>query len=76
MDAHLLIDEIQLSEGDVELTGCEEGAPLCSISVEVTGDARFNSRGLRGQKRGGYMRCGDWGRGDNISCCLLVSHDS
>jgi hypothetical protein len=51
VDAHLLIDKIRLSEGDVELTGCEEGGPLRSISIKMTGDARFNSRGLRRLQR-------------------------
>jgi hypothetical protein len=43
MDVHLLIDKIRLSERDVELTGCEEGAPLCSISIKMTGDAQFKA---------------------------------
>jgi hypothetical protein len=45
--AHLLVGEIRLSEGDVELTGCEESVPLRSISIKMTGDTQSNSRGLR-----------------------------
>jgi hypothetical protein len=54
MDAHLLIDKVRCCERDVQLTGCEEGAPLHSISTKVTGDAQFNSGGLRRLQRGGY----------------------
>jgi hypothetical protein len=54
MDVHLLVNEIQCCERDVELTGCEESASLHSISIKVTGDARFNSGGLRPLQRGDY----------------------
>jgi hypothetical protein len=54
MDAHLLVDEVRCCEQDVELTGREESASLCSISIEVTGDAWFNSGGLRRLQRGDY----------------------
>jgi hypothetical protein len=50
-------------------------APLRSVSIKVTGDARFNSGGLQCLQRGDYMWSGDWGRGGDISCCLLVTHD-
>jgi hypothetical protein len=54
MDVHLLIDKVRCCEQDVELTGREESASLHSISIEVTGDARFDSGGLRRLQRGGY----------------------
>jgi hypothetical protein len=75
MNAHLLINEVRLSERDIELAGCEESASLRSISVKVTGDARFNSGGLQRLQRGDYKWCGDWGRGGDISCCLFVTHN-
>jgi hypothetical protein len=46
VDVHLLVNEIRLSERNIKLTGGEEGAPLRSISIKMTGDARFNSGGL------------------------------
>jgi hypothetical protein len=54
VDVHLVFDEIQLSEQYVKLTGREECVSFCAISVEITGDARFNSGGLRRLQRGGY----------------------
>jgi hypothetical protein len=44
---------------NVQLTGREEGAPLRSISIKVTGDAQFNSGGLRRLQRGDYKWSGD-----------------
>jgi hypothetical protein len=55
MDAHLLVDKVRCCEQDVQLTGCEEGAPLHSVSINVTGDTWFNSGGLQCLQRGGYM---------------------
>jgi hypothetical protein len=74
VDVHLVFDGIQLGERYVQLTGCEEHASLHSVSIKITGDAWFNSGGLQLLQRGGY-RWGDWGRGGNISCCLLITHD-
>jgi hypothetical protein len=54
MDAHLLVDKVRCSEQDVELTGHEESMSLCSISVEVTGDAQFDFGGLQHLQSGGY----------------------
>jgi hypothetical protein len=75
VDVHLLIDEIRLSEGDVELTGCEESTPLRSISIEMTGDAQFNSGGLRRLQRGSYKWCGDWGRGGDVSWLAMTTRN-
>jgi hypothetical protein len=74
VDAHLVLDEIRLGERYVQLTGHEECVSLRSASVEITGGARVNSGGMRRLQRGGY-RWGDWGRGGDISCRLLVTHD-
>jgi hypothetical protein len=54
MDVHLLVDKIRCCERDVELRGREESASLHSISIEVSGDARFNSGGVRCLQRGDY----------------------
>jgi hypothetical protein len=75
MDVHLLVDEVRCCEQDVELTGGDESAPLYSISLKVTGDAWFNSGGLRRLQRGGYKWCGDWGRWGDTFHCLLVTHN-
>jgi hypothetical protein len=42
--------------GSKETDGCPltECTSLRSISIEITGDARFNSGGLRRLQRGGY----------------------
>jgi hypothetical protein len=75
VDVNLLVDEIRLSEQDIELTRCEESVSLCSISIKVTGGARFNSGGLRGLERGGYMRWGDQGRGGDVSWLAMTARN-
>jgi hypothetical protein len=74
VDAHLVIDEVPLGKQNIELTGCEKGTSLRSISIKVTGDTRFNSGGVQRLQSGSYKWWGDWGRGGDVSCRLLVTH--
>jgi hypothetical protein len=54
VDVHLLVDEVLCCERNIQLTGHEEDVPLHSISIKITGDAWFNSGGLRYLQSGSY----------------------
>jgi hypothetical protein len=80
VDAHLVLNKVQLGKRYVQLTGREEHVSLHLVSVEVTGDARLTLAGCDafrwvvtggGDARGGGARCSLASRVLNVASSLF-----